>query len=207
MGLQGPEYYEREQPDDKRPLQDFLQFLEASLILADNPATRQKQKFLPFQELAGYLAEDDRLEHLLWSIFEDEETLPVEVSVVQENYLKAFCILLSIGKARYIRTFVEHDDLLDSQVPFHALPRNFPISTCQPSLWDLFSEKQWMFCAAEMSYKIYNSLDAHRILPIVERKVLAEGGSAVVSRIVLHPSFNKLRRDGSLDMVQSNCFH
>jgi hypothetical protein len=37
--------------------------------------------------------------------------------------------------------------------------------------------------------------------------VLAEGGSAVVSKIVLYPSFNKLQREGSLDMVHSNYFH
>jgi hypothetical protein len=202
-----PEYYEREQLDDKRPLQDFHQFLDDSLIPADNPAARQEQKFVPFEVFAHYLAEDNRLEQLLWTIFEDEDPLPVEVSVVQETCLKVFCILLSIGKARFIRPFVEHDDLVDSHLPFHSKPGNFPASTCQPSLWDLFSEKQWMFCPAEMSYKIHNSLDPHRILPIVKREVLAEGGSAVVSKIVLHPSFNKLRREGSLDMVQSNYFH
>jgi hypothetical protein len=207
MAPHQPEYYEREQLDDKRPLQDFHQFLDDSLIPADNPAARQEQKFVPFEVFAHYLAEDNRLEQLLWTIFEDEDPLPVEVSVVQETCLKVFCILLSIGKARFIRPFVEHDDLVDSHLPFHSKPGNFPASTCQPSLWDLFSEKQWMFCPAEMSYKIHNSLDPHRILPIVKREVLAEGGSAVVSKIVLHPSFNKLRREGSLDMVQSNYFH
>jgi hypothetical protein len=153
------------------------------------------------------LAEGNRLEQLLWFIFEDEETPPVEVSVVQETCLKVFCILLSIGKARYIRPYVEHDDLVNSHVLFYSKPGNFLISTYQPSLWDLFSKKQWIFCPAEISYKIHNSLDPHRILLIAERKVLARGGSAVVSKIVLHPSFNNLRWEGPFDMVQSDYFH
>jgi hypothetical protein len=198
-----PDYYDCEQPDHNEHLQSFHRHLKALLTPISNPASssNREQTFVPFQEFANYLVEGDRLTDILWAIFPGEDHLPVEVGAVQETYLKAFCILLSIGKAKYIRHFCERENLSDLQIPFHSTPAHFPITTTLPTLWDSFFEKQWMFCAAEMTPNMHNILfDAHRILPIIEHQNLAEAGSAVVSRIVLHPSSNKLRRDEPLDM-------
>jgi hypothetical protein len=191
-------YYDIEQPDDNRHLQNFHQYLQESLIRTDNPVTSQKEEFVPYEQIEEYFTKEGRLIDILSAIFPDEEPIPVEEIVVQTQYLKTLCILLSIGGARYIRHFVEHDGLSDVRLPHTSKPHNFPISPAKPNLWDLFYEKQWVFCAAEIYYKINNSLEPDRILPIVERKVLGKGGSAVVSKIVLHKSFNKLRGNPSL---------
>ncbi|RDW85934.1 hypothetical protein BP5796_04259 [Coleophoma crateriformis] len=192
--------YQRVQQDQNRHLQDFHQFLKTSLTPADNPAASHSQSFVPLELIEEYFGADDnrRLSNVLEAVYPDESPLPVETSVVQESYLKVFCILLSIGRAAYICHFVEHDDLSDTRLPFSrdSKPSKFPISTTQPDFWDSFSEKQWTFCAAEMKYMMINHyFEADRILPIVEREVLAQGGSAVVSKIKLHKSFNKLQRD------------
>ena len=195
--LQPPNYYEHQQLDEERPLQAFHQFLQRSLIQTGNPVTSKKE-FVPFEQIEEYFIEEDHLVDVLSAVFPGEEPIPVDGSIVQDSYLKTFCILLSIGAARYIRHFSEHNGLSDLRLPYHhtSKPPDFPISPSRPKLWDDFCEKQWVFCAAEMKYKINDSLEPNRILPIVERKVLGEGGSAVISKIVLHKSFNKLR-DGS----------
>ncbi|KUJ17135.1 kinase-like protein [Mollisia scopiformis] len=190
-------YYELEQPDDNRYLQNFHQYLRESLIRTDNPVTTRKEEFVPFEQIEEHLGDEGRLIDILSAVFPEEEPLPVDDEVVQNQYLKTLCILLSIGGAGYIRHFVEHDGLADVRLPHTSKPQNFPISPSRLNLWDLFYEKQWVFCAAEMSYKINNSLEPHRILPIVEREVLGRGGSAVVSKIVLHKSFNKLRSNSA----------
>ena len=195
MHPQQPEYYECEQSDDKRPLQAFHHFLQGSLIRTDNPVTSKKEEFVPFQQIEEYFDEEDRLIDVLSAVFPDEEWIPVVDSVVRNSYLKTFCILLSIAGAKYIRHFAQHDSLSDLRLPYHhnSKPPDFPITPSRPDLWDSFCDKQWIFCAAELHYKIDNFLEPSRILPIVERKVLGQGGSAVVSKIVLHKSFNKLR--------------
>jgi len=194
------QYYDIEQPDDKQHLQDFHQHLHESLIRTDSPVTSQREdpeEFVPFELIEEYCSEEGRLIDILSAIFPDEEPIPVEDFVVQAQYLKTLCILLSIGAARYIRLFVEHNGLSDVRLPHTSKPDNFPISAARPNLWEKFYEKQWVFCAAEINFKINDSLERDRILPIVKRKVLGEGGSAVVSKIVLHTSFNKLRSNPS----------
>jgi hypothetical protein len=190
-------YYDIEQPDDNRYLQDFHQYLQESVIRTDSPITSQREEFVPFEQIEEHFNEEGRLIDILSAIFPDEEPIPVEDTVVQAQYLKTLCILLSIGAARYIRHFVEHNGLSDVRLPHTSKPHNFPISPARPNLWEAFYEKQWVFCAAEINYKINDSLEPNRILPIVKREVLGEGGSAVVSKIVLHTSFNKLRSNPS----------
>jgi len=198
---QSPNYYELQQSDEERPLQAFHQFLSGSLIKpikTDNPVTSKKEEFVPFEQIKDWFNEEDHLIDVLSAVFPGEDPIPVDGDVVQDSYLKTFCILLSIGAARYIRHFSEHSGLSDLRLPYHhdSKPPNFPIAPSRPKLWDDFCEKQWVFCAAEMKYRLNDSLEPDRILPIVERKVLGQGGSAVISKIVLHKSFNKLR-DGS----------
>jgi hypothetical protein len=199
MALQQPDfqYHDLEQPDHSRPLQSFQQFLQASTTRTKNPVSSKQQEFLPFEQIEEYFGGEDHLADTLSAVFPDQELIPVEATVVQDSYLKTFSILLAIGEARYIRHFVEHDGLSDARLPHTSKPHNFPISTARPRLWDLFFEKQWMFCAADMHYKINNTLELDRVLPIIDGEVLGEGGSAVVSRIVLHSSFNKLRDSSS----------
>jgi hypothetical protein len=193
-------YYDIEQPDDHRHLQDFHQYLHECVIRTDSPITSQtsqREEFVPFEQIEEHFSEEGRLIDILSAIFPDEEPIPVDETVVQTHYLKTLCILLSIGAARYIRLFVEHNGLSDVRLPHTSKPDNFPISAARPNLWEKFYEKQWVFCAAEINFKINDSLERDRILPIVKRKVLGEGGSAVVSKIVLHTSFNKLRSNPS----------
>ena len=199
MALQQPDsqYYDLEQSDDERPLQTFHRFLKGCFIHTANPVTREQEKFVPFELIETYFSEEYHLLDVLSAVFPNEDPLPVEDSVVQDSYLKTLCILLSIGGARYIRHFVEHDGLSDVRLPHSSKPRNFPISPSRPELWSDFYETQWMFCAAEMHYKVNNSLEPKLILPIVERTVLGQGGSAVISKIVLHKWFNKLRDSSS----------
>ena len=202
MAPQQADYFEHEQADEKRSLQAFHQFLQRSLIRTDNPVTSKQEEFVPFEQIEDYFNEENHLIDVLSAVFPDEEPIPVDDSVVQDSYLRTFCILLSIGAARYIRHFVEHDGLSDSQLPYHSSqPDNFPISPSRPDLWKSFCDKRWVFCAAEMKYKINVTLEPNRILPIVERKVLGKGGSAVVSKIVLHKSFNKLRDGAGLTVL------
>ena len=202
MAPQQAGYFEHEQADEKRFLQAFHQFLQRSLIRTDNPVTSKQEEFVPFEQIKDYFNEENHLIDVLSAVFPDEEPIPVDDSVVQDSYLRTFCILLSIGAARYIRHFVEHDGLSDSQLPHHtSRPDNFPISPSRPDLWKSFCDKRWVFCATEMKFKINVTLKPNQILPIVERKVLGKGGSAVVSKIVLHKSFNKLRDGAGLTVL------
>ena len=94
MHPQQPDYYEREQPDEKRPLQAFHQFLLRSLIRTDNPVTSKKEEFVPFEQIEEYFDEDEnRLIDVLSAVFPDEEPIPVRI--ISSLFLHCLCFQTS----------------------------------------------------------------------------------------------------------------
>ena len=200
-----PQYYQQKQLDDRNNLQHFQQFLTKALIPAKNPAAKkqQQQHFVSSRELEEYFGAPGRLEDILCDVFPDGDDPLPNLDIIRDNYLKAFCILLSTGNARYIRLFMEHASLADSKLPFASEPANFPIASGH-NIWDAFSAQQWAFCAQEVTYKENILLDPDQVVPIIAHEVVASGNSADISKITLHECFDRLPYNGDGPLVNMN---
>ena len=150
-----------------------------------------KCSFVPLPRLKAYL-DRRRMTVLLQALF-DPNAVPVQWDRIRTDYSRVFCILILIGKGRYIKHFTEHDGLSDQKLPFEAKPRFFPTATYDPNFFSAFFEKQWTFCPHEFQYnKIDSRVENDCILPITDVEKLAGGGSAEIYRIVVDEAYDKL---------------
>jgi hypothetical protein len=150
--------------------------------------------FIPEQRLEEFLGSSDQVAKILRALFPYGD-LPCRPDAVLRRCRKVLCILLLIGKGHFIRQFNSHDNLCDHALPigFDAVcPKNFPTSTDDPHFFSKFYEKQWMFCVPEIHYDEDFTFRNEYILPIINRKRLSEGASAVIYQIELHKDYNKL---------------
>lgn len=122
---------------------------------------------------------------------------------MEGKYLRVFTILTLIGKGAYIEHFAEHDNLSDTHLPFLSKPAHFPTDPADKTFWDSFFEKQFVFCAHHFYYyENYKQLEELCILPIISKELLAQGGSAAIYKIKLHPFYNKLNPTADANKVR-----
>jgi hypothetical protein len=155
--------------------------------------TEERSTFLPISNAKAYLAENNhvRLDDILDALFSPEEP-PVDSATILSNYTAMFCILVDMGHGAAIGEFVNHDHN-DGQLPFdpHHEPPGLPPVT-DGEFFKKFCSIQFQFCVPTFPKNMARRFGSDRILPIREKRKLADGGSAIIYEIKLHGSYNKL---------------
>lgn len=147
---------------------------------------------MPLRDLEAYLKAESRTTKILRALFDERDYYPVDVDSLESWYIRVFTILTLIGKGRYIERVVEIPNLRDPHLPFLAKPSHFPIDPNDPTFWDKFYEKQFAFCPHYFRLNENPMLEDPYILPIISKEALAQGGSAAIYKIKLHPFYDLL---------------
>jgi hypothetical protein len=193
------------QHDEHPDIQTFLKWVRDNseyAILDTN--TEERAAFMPLKTVKRHFAEHDgaRLKELLAAVFFPNDP-PVDPKTILRNYTQIFCTLMEIGKCRFIESFTRWS-YGDSRLPFELddAPPHFPTDTTDPNFYENFCKKQWKFCVPELESPMTNTY-FHRdlILPIVRKEVITDSGSAMLYKIQLHDSYNRLSSQASRDAV------
>lgn len=192
-----------EQPDHDPHIQGFLQHVKNILTTSySNPTTDETREFVPIKLIDKYLAEDDcrKLNSILAALFPGPVP-PVDAVHIIRDYLRVICILLRIGKGRYIHHFTSYDALSDKHLPFDPDDRRKRFPQASDDFYIRFCAEQWKFCVPVLRYNVTDlCLESDTILPIIHKQKLnadTAGGSAILHQITLHAAYDQLRRPGS----------
>jgi hypothetical protein len=174
-------------------ISEFMRWVEWQSVSGTlDPVSAVHCPFMPLPRLETFLKEGNRTRRLLEALFPNYE-LPVEPEEIWPRCIKVFSILLLIGKGSFIQHFVQHDQLWDAKLPFLSRPRHFPPSARDDNFFESFSKRQWQFCPYVFRYNEINAqLEKERILPIIHKQQLGEGGSVLTYQIKLHPAYDYL---------------
>lgn len=188
------------QPDRESLVLAFQRFVEDNCqdgtLSSEAEVSGANCRFAPYPALRDYFDDRDRLRKLLRAICPSTRESLVDPRAVQENYVRVFSILLCIGEERHIESFVQRENLNDDRLPFDERPQFFPSAAVADSdFFPAFHKKQWMFCPPDFCHYKRPTWQPNRILPIVCKEKISDGGSAVTYKIVLHPAYNNLYSD------------
>ena len=188
-------------------IQGLVQWVPRHSKLGTCGASAQPDSpFVPFPDLKNYLKSDNRTSRLLRAIYSRREHT-VDVENLENWYLRAFTILILIGKGEYIKLFTQHPGLQDQPLPFLVKPASFPIDPNDPHFWDKFYDQQFTFCAHTFRLNDNFKLHESSILPIVSKELLGSGGSAAIYKIQLHPFYDGLGAAASTSNVSLLGYH
>jgi hypothetical protein len=193
------------QHDEHLDIQTFLRWLrDNSEDAILDPNTKERAAFMPLKTVKKHLEENSsaRLKELLRAVFSPNDP-PVDPDTIHKNYTQIFCTLVEIGKCHFIESFtcLSHGD---SRLPYvdAAPPPDFPIDPTDPKFYENFCKKQWKFCVPELESPMTNKrFHQDLILPIVSKEVITASGSAMLYKIQLHGSYNRLSSQASRDGV------
>jgi hypothetical protein len=191
----------REQPDYEAVIQAFLSWIKRMYcpeIIDPDAQSPVMRVFVPINEIEEYFEKDNqkKLKQIIDVLFPNGDG--IFPNDVLPNYIKVFCTLLHISKGKWMKHFRRHATLSDSALPFDPAspPSKWPIDTEDPEFLRKFCDAQWKFCTPEMGQPfIDRHFESDRILPITFKETLKTGGSAAVSLITVHPSYNKLIKE------------
>jgi hypothetical protein len=185
------------QHDEHPDIQGFLEWVRRNSEYAvRDPNSEERRAFIPLKTVREYFKEEGgaRLKELLLTIFAPNDP-PVDPDDILENYTQIFCILIEIGKCRFIGSFTSwgYGDRMLPFDPDHPPPSYFPTDTTDPKFYEKFCNKQWKFCVPELKSPMMNiRFHPDRILPIVSKDKITGGGSAILYKIKLQSSYNRL---------------
>ena len=193
------------QRDHHRDIQLFIEWVadhSADAIL--DPDTNKSVAFMPFKTVEEYFETDGcaRLKELLSAVFSPDDP-PVEPEDILGDYTRVFCILIEIGKGEFIESFICRS-FTDTKLPFlpKKAPSHFPTDTKDPDFYERFWKTQWKFCAPELKSPLRNKqFELDQILPIVSKEKIAASGSAMLYKIKLHDSYDRLNSQTSQGAV------
>ncbi len=201
-------YYD---PSTHHDVQDFQQWVKNKSCpgITFTSAGPRHATFVPDSDVnkyfdchqAGSLAQVRRLV----AAATNGSSTPVNARTVAQKCPKVFAILVLIGQARYVNSFVKNDNLRNLRLPFGPQVHNlFPQLPNGVSFFQRFYDEQWQFCAEPLD-EILECLDYSdgQILPIKVLKKLDkhQGASAVVHKIVVHPEYDHLPENIPLHQV------
>ena len=184
----------RTQPNHEDVLQNFVRYVEKCKQPGISGTENEKVYFCPELNLKDYFSDHNQLEGILRCVLPSTGPLPVRAYNIQTKYTKIFAILLYIGKGKFIKRFDQYNSLSDEKLPFDTCPEDFPsdVEDMDKSFFGSFYERQWMFCAPNLSYERFKNFQPRMILPIVSREELGTGGSSTTYKIEVYPAYNHL---------------
>jgi hypothetical protein len=173
--------------------QGFIKWIRSHSVHATlGPDPAHKIPFMPLPQLESYLKENNRTKRLLRALFPNSDP-PIEPEEVWRSCIRVFSILLLIGKGSFIRHFVQHDQLCDSKLPFSSPPPHFPSEAGDDGFFDAFSRRQWHFYPHTFRRNVIDAqIEKESILPIVQKELLGDGGSALTYKIKIYPHYDDL---------------
>lgn len=161
----------------------------------------KRPSYVPDQKIIEYFTADRNIKKLLERLDPDNTLVPYQDTIVNE-YRKVFCILLMIGRAQHIRTFIKHDNLNDGKLPFEGKPPQFPLALDGQDFFQRFQEVQWQFCAMPFTYNMDLVYNDARILPIMTKDAIGSGGSSLIFKVVINQKYDKLDPPGGAEKVR-----
>ncbi|CAG8948909.1 hypothetical protein HYFRA_00002035 [Hymenoscyphus fraxineus] len=168
----------------------------------------QKRQFMPLDKVRSYFEGNNcyELRAILNDIFGPADH--IDPRHILRSHTAVFCILLCTGRGGAIKLFKSHDSLSDLNLPFdpERPPAHLPDTPNDPNFLYEFCEKQWVFCAARLEGLSDKHFDGNRILPIIHKKKIGEGATAVIWLIELYPYYNGLIEDQSVPQGNTNTF-
>ena len=150
----------------------------------------EQRKYIPLEKLKERLT-PRRVDGLLAALFENEERSAPNVDSVISEYLRPFAILLCIGEGSMISQFMEYESLVDARLPLSWEPSAFPKSS-RCDIWAAFRQEQWMFCAQTLKFNLNRCIEPDRILPILGKEQIADGGSSITYKIIVDRDYDEL---------------
>lgn len=192
----------QEQPDQDIRVQAFLEWMNRNycfeILGFDHPNKPTKQKFLPKDAVItdlGTQAGRKLLEGTIEAVVPVKNNLLPTPEDILPNYIQVFCTLLNISEGQWIDWFRRYENLQDSSLPFASgnSPPHWPKDTTDGKFLEKFSKEQWKFCVPELKKPLFDRyFHEDQVLPIISKKFLANGSTATLWKIKLHPSYNKL---------------
>lgn len=181
-------------------VQDALRNLDSLSVPALAPSDYPNAKFFPPSALHRF--DSKRLSEILRSIPSTKDAARrLAREIVMCECVSVFLVLLRMGQPAMIDHFMRFDTLSDKRLPLGD-SGDFPAGL---SFHD-FAQHQQPFCAPKIREGNRNFLN-ERILPLTGREELAEGGSAKVFRIEIHPEFDDLEREARVIVCPTRVAH
>lgn len=176
-------------------VQDALRWLERQSLVSQATAPHGRLKrFIPRTVVRRHF-DKDRIRAILTVAYHDTKHVgKLATNIVDNGYVLVFLILLRLDKLAFISEFMRQHKWSDQSLPFiHAA--GFPVGVS----FDDFQAQQQLYCATLMysGDKIYED---ETILPIIEKTEIAEGSSAIIHKVKIHPDYDKLGQDSSVDV-------
>ena len=193
---------EPDQPDHDLALVEFHRWIEEARVRGTSDASLDlKHPFVPLSKVQAYFGDIVKIEKILAALYGISE-LPVDAREIKRKYARVFCILLLIGRGRYIDSFVPRVNLSDGHLPFYERPQSFPCSSSTaPDFFEAFRDGQWEFCTPDFEENMKKEFEAKEILPIIYKEKLRGGGSANTYKIKLHKEYNLLNPGSKVEAV------
>lgn len=190
-------------------IQQLIKWVESTVVqgLCGLDGDMRDVNFVSHRALNDYFDQEDVLENLLRAHFPDNDQL-LERSdarqikrsypriLIKRSYPRIFCLLILIGKGKFINHFVEYG-ISDQRLPLNKhKPVDFPADPSDPSdshFFDTFLQHQWQFSVPELSVTYGRRFDpSETILPIRKVKRLGQGVSADIHQVEVHSSYDQL---------------
>lgn len=180
--------------DTQEGIQDLLAYLKRNTKYAKGVSgSNATIPFIPKSAIVEYFKDSTQVTRILREIFPEKDHLLV--ANIQNRHAITLCILLRIGKANYLESFMTRRNLFDEHLPFEhstdSPPKGFPESGRDRNFSANFRQEQWMFCATGLDGED-TTLDDERVVPFVEVERLGQGGSAIIHKVRIHPDYDHL---------------
>lgn len=179
------------------PLQAFFDWENDSMVdVITETATTEKTAFVPVEKIKAYFSLDyhENLNQILRVVFGSPYP-PIDPESILVEHTAVFCILLRIGKGRYIEHFAGYEELSDRRLPFdfsHA-PAELSDIDQDPVLLQRFCDTQWTYCVPTFDKNMFNKrFGKQRILPITYKEPCGREGLAEKSVISVYGPYNEM---------------
>ena len=191
------------QSADRHPaVQQLLKWVESTKVQGPRGIDGHLREvgFVSPRALHDYFSQEDVLEDLLHAHFAGDDDLLdlIDGRQIKKSFPMIFCLLIAIGKGRFIHHFMEYG-IDDQRLPFSKeKPDYFPADPSDPQFFETFYQCQWQFCVPELDMMYGRRFDPSEwILPIRRVKKLGEGVSADIYQVEVNCF------DGQLEAVRA----
>jgi hypothetical protein len=186
-----------------------IEYRHSKSSIPTHQKTQRGSRFVPEGKVKAYLEANDqeKLKEIIAALFPQGDGIYPN-DVLPDN-IAVFCTLLQISKGRWMKYFRHHRSLRDAALPFdpRSKPPDWPKDTGDPDFLKKFCEEQWKFCVPVMRQPFGDEhFPKDLILPIVYKKLLDSGGSAILWQIKLHPAYNNLITEEEKAVRLLSCF-
>ena len=114
---------------------------------------------------------------------------PINTASVLQYSPRGVCILLEIGYAQHLPSFVRYPELRDDKLPRIARPQRFPR---EADIWEKFSKLQWEYFPVSLD-NTPSMFEHNHVIPFLDMEILATGSSATLYKVTLHSEYDALQ--------------